>query len=36
MDGAVVREPADAPARTALDIRVADGTVAATVDDAAG
>jgi exodeoxyribonuclease VII large subunit len=35
-DGAVVREPADAPARTGLDIRVADGTVAATVDDAAG
>ncbi len=34
-DGAVVREPADAPARTALDIRVADGTVAATVDDGA-
>jgi exodeoxyribonuclease VII large subunit len=32
-DGAVVREPADAPARTGLDIRVADGTVAATVDD---
>jgi exodeoxyribonuclease VII large subunit len=35
-DGAVVREPADAPARTGLDIRVADGSVAATVDDAAG
>ncbi len=32
-DGAVVREPGDAPARTALDIRVADGSVAATVDD---
>ena len=33
-DGAVVRQPTDAPPRTALDIRVADGTVAATVDDA--
>jgi exodeoxyribonuclease VII large subunit len=31
-DGAVVRKPADAPARTSLDIRVADGSVAATVD----
>jgi exodeoxyribonuclease VII large subunit len=35
-DGAVVREPADAPARTSLDIRVADGSIAATVDDVAG
>ncbi len=33
-DAAVVRRPGDAPARTALDIRVADGSVAATVDDA--
>ena len=32
-DGSVVRGPSDAPARTTLDIRVADGSIAATVDD---
>jgi exodeoxyribonuclease VII large subunit len=33
-DGAVVRGPAEAPARTGLEIRLADGSVSATVDDA--
>jgi exodeoxyribonuclease VII large subunit len=35
-DGSVVRGPSDAPARTALDIRIADGSIAATVDDVDG
>ncbi len=34
-DGAIVRGPSDAPGRTGLDIRVADGSIEATVDDQA-
>ena len=32
-DGGVVREPADAPGGTGLDLRLAAGSIAATVDD---
>ena len=31
-DGAIVRDPAEAPARTRLDVRVARGSLPATVD----
>ena len=32
-DGTIVRDPSDAPARTGLDVRVARGGIAATVDE---